>query len=369
MIKTNNLTEQLNAIAPACLGNKIMPILSCVKIESVGDDKINIVGSNLEMQIEMLADTEKQDDPVTFCIDADKLIKFSRSNKGQDLEIKKEYNNLIKRKDAGDKVVLKSLSRSVFNTLKSDVFPEMLVNLDGSVEVTLNASDFNHALNQVIYAVNTNDIRTYLQGVNFKIKKSVLTLKASDGHRLAMVYIDLDIDSDIEIECIIPIKTAQAMTKTFTNGDIELIINSSSMCVSDGVVKITGKNIDSKFPDMSRMLDDSRPNHALINTTELCSGIESVMMTTNDLTKGISITFDDDNINIKAENSDGEKSEVDIKCEYFGKKLSLGLNAEYLFQAAKKINGDLSINLSDERTMTLTTDNDNSTHLIMAMNL
>lgn len=362
MIKTKNLTKELNAIAPAVIGNKGMTILSCVKIDSVGDNKINIIGSNLEMQIEILADAEF-DNELSMCIDAEKLIKFSRSNKDIDLKITQS-------KTAGDKVVLKSNSTSTINTLKADTFPDMQVNLDNSVTVKLDAQDLNYAFNSVLYAVadKNKEARDFLTGVSFKISGSKLKLTGSDGSRLSTVEIDLDIDNDIDIECIIPVKTAQTMTKTFVNGEVELLINNSSMQVSDGVVKITGKNIDAKFPDFSKAFNVDRPNHALIDVSKLVAGIESVLLTTNDLSKGVKVTFGDNNINLIAENPEGEKSEVDIECEYFGKPISLGVNAEYLIQSIKKFKDEISINIADEKNLTITNDG-NAVHLLMSMNL
>ena len=107
-----------------------------------------------------------------------------------------------------------------------------------------------------------------------------------------------------------------------------------------------------------------------MDNKEFIGGIESVMITAREISRAIVLTFADNNIHVVAENQNGEISIADIECEYFGDDVEIGVNAEYLVQSAKKVDGNISVNLDNSaQNLTLTeVDNDKSaTHLIMQM--
>ncbi len=364
MIKTQNLSSTLNVLYPAVQGNKIMPILSCIKMESIEKKNIKLTSSNLEMQISVSVDA-KIDDNVNLCINYDKLNQFSRSNKDVDIEIL----------DAGkDKIKLKSNSTSTINTFPPNAYPDMVIDNENSINLELDTNEFQNALNSISYSAGINDIRPFLHGVNFELKNQILKLTCSDGHRLATTSIYVDCDYDLEISCVIPIKTAQTLAKTFSNkeGKLLLSINKNSFSANNETTNITGKNIDAVFPNFSKLFELERLNHAIVDNKLLINGIESVLITAREISTAIVLTFESDNIHVVAENQNGEISIADIKCIYTGNKIEFGLSANYLIESAKKINGDISINLDDDTKNITLIENGiehSAMHLIMQLKL
>lgn len=335
-VKSSELNSALSIISPVASGSgKVMPILGCVNLNMI-DDKLNIVASNLEMQISTSCFVEGSIEP--GCIDAEKMSKFAKAS-GNDGDV-----SIVIGSDK--KAVLRGKSRSTVNVLSTDDFPLMKIDFDKSVLVKLRASDLSLAFDSVLHCVAINDARSFLNGVNFKLSNGELYVVGSDGFRLSTIT--LPVNCNESIECIIPIKTAQTIAKTFKNCDIELILSKNALSVTDGMTTIIGKNIDSKYPDFSRQFNIERPNHVIVPRADFVSGIESVLLTATDVAKKMAITFSKDNINFVVSNQEGEQSEIDVKCDYSGKEFVFGANPDYILGSAKKIAGNINIHFADD---------------------
>jgi DNA polymerase-3 subunit beta len=354
-VKSSELNAALSLVAPVSAGaGKIMTILGCTKLDVI-DNKLNIVASNLEMQISTSCNVEG--DILSGCIDADKISKFTKAS-GNDVIVDITIGS-------DNKAVLKGKSRSTVNVLPANDFPEMKVDFNKSITVKMSASDLAFAFDNVSHCVAINDVRYYLNGINFKLSNGELTIVGSDGFRLSTVTIPVNCSESIE--CIIPLKTAQTIAKVFKNGDIDLVLSKNSLSVTDGETTIIGKNIDAKYPDFSRQFNIERPNHIIVNRADFVSGIESVLLTATDLVKKITITFSKDNIHFESSNSQGEKSEADISCDFSGKEFVFGANSDYVLASAKKIDGNIHIHFADDCSNFIMTEDSEAgaTHLLM----
>jgi len=359
-VKSSELNNILNLVKPVCSG-RVTPILGSIKLEII-DDKLVVVASNAEMQISTSCDVVlPYHDSNSGCIDADKLDKFVKAS-GNDVVVDITIGS-------DNKAVLKGKSRSTVNVFSVDDFPEMRVDLEKSIVVKLSASDLSLSFDSVNHCVAQNDVRSFLNGISFKLNNGDLTVVGSDGFRLSTITLPVNVSNDLSIDCIIPLKTAQTIAKTFKSGDIELSLNRSSLSVTDGETTIIGKNIDAKFPDFGKVLNVVRNNHIIVNRSDLVSGIESVLLTATDQVKRVSMIFTDNNINLVCRNSQGEQSEADVPCEYSGDDFLFGINADYLLASAKKIDGNVNINWLDTTSFIMTGSDESIVHLIMPINI
>lgn len=362
-VKNVDLGSALAVVSSACMGSgRIMPILGSVMIKSNNiNNKLLLTASNMEMQIETSCDAEIKGE-VDICMDADKLLKFTKAS---------EKESLIDITIGSDgKALLKGKSRSTINTLNASDFPEMKVDLDKSIVVKLSANDIALAFDSVNHCVAQNDARSFLNGISLKLSNGELTVVGSDGFRLSTITLPVNVSNDLSIDCIIPLKTAQTIAKSFKHGDIELRLNRSSLSVTDGETTIIGKNIDAKFPDFGKVLNVVRTHNASIERSEFVSAIDSVLLTATDQTKRIKMTIITNNINLVCSNSQGEKSEVDVSCEYKGEEFVFVANADYVLQSAKKVDGLLNLHWLDISNFIMTgIDEVGPTHLIMTIKI
>lgn len=338
-IKTNKLNNALSILSPVVSGE------SNIKIDVVDGNKLRLVASNNKIQIETICEAEIDGDIVSLCINADKLIKFSKSCSAEFIDI--DVKN--------GKALLKSNIKSSLNILSSSSFPEIKTNLENAVELKINAKLFDC----VRYACGNNDTRVFLNGISVSVANNMIRIMASDSFRSASL--SDPIYTDAKIECIIQSEAASILSKTFKD-EIDLALNKNSFSVTNGVTTITGKNIDAKYPIASfqNILNVERNNHVLIDSKLLLSAINSVTF----IDKDVLMTFDNNKIELSSRNKKGESSDIEIECEYDGDKITIGIISNYLTDTLRNIDGIAKISFADNKSLVVTINDSNAIHLI-----
>jgi DNA polymerase-3 subunit beta len=350
MIKTDQLNKVLPIIQPA-VSARTMPILGMIKVDALAD-RIKLTASNTEMQIETECDGSS-DRPVSFCIDADKIGRFSKSSNGSMISIAV--------KDG--KAELKSKSKSKLDTMPSEYFPTMDSNYSDSVRLSAQSLTVANAIESVAYAASDGDpSRTYLNGILFRVSNGELTLIASDGYRMAQLSIDVEGD---DIDCIIPKKTALTISKIFRSGDIDILLSRNSLSVFDGVTRLTGRCIDAKFPDFSRVIGCSTESID-IEINDFASAIDGAMLT-SPASGRVDLTARDGEISALSTNEAGESSSSSLPCSYSG-DVSISVNGRYMIDAIKKLPKIATAKISTGKAKFITlSGDDRSLHLVMGM--
>jgi len=353
MIKTDSLSPALAILSSAIPSKHGMTILQCVRIDS-DNGIVKLTGSNMEMQIdtEINAETKGQ---LKTCIDAKKLGDFVKVSGKQIID--------ITTKD--DKAILKAKSRSTIAILPYDNFPDLDVNLNDSITVTIPGKELARALSVVGSSVSVGDARFQLNGYGVVVNDGVLTIVGTNGCQLSIV--DIDVVSSGNIECIIPKATGLAIAKIFSDGDITMVISKNSLSVSDGVNRLIGRNIDAKYPKYDKIFDPVRED-LIIDKNELLSGIEAARLSSETSKNAVSFNIGTDALNILGYNSSGEESEIDINCQYSGSPMKIAFSAVYLSDVVKKIDGEVTISLHSSSALFLG-DNKKERHIVMPMRI
>jgi DNA polymerase-3 subunit beta len=349
MIKVENLGKSLSILSPS-LGKPSMPILACVRVRGE-DKKLYLSASNMEMQIDTVLDADVKGID-KFCIDASKLNQFAKLSGSSLIEIKHD----------GDKCALKAKSRATVNALSFDDFPNMKISMDGAVSVTVDAGELSRSLSHVVVSVANQDTRVFLNGLHCSIKGDQLVLTGSDGNRLSQSK--LTVTSSHDIECIIPKNTAIAISKTFNVGEIEIILSKNSITIDNGVTKLTGKNIEAKYPCFKKAIDLDRVDIES-NKSEFMSNIEAAAMNANPLYRGIAFDLTKNKISMSA-GSNGQESSIDMDVEYSGSPVNTAFCATFLTDGIKNFGENINISVCS-KNIVITGDNKSDISLIMSM--
>ena len=89
--------------------------------------------------------------------------------------------------------------------LPEEEFPP-LPKFEGAKTYTLKQAELKDALKKTSYAISTDETRYVLNGILCSFKEGKLTLVATDGRRLAMVDLEVEIAAGQEASVIIPAK-------------------------------------------------------------------------------------------------------------------------------------------------------------------
>ncbi|HXH69583.1 MAG TPA: hypothetical protein VNI60_04465, partial [Pyrinomonadaceae bacterium] len=158
VIKQGILKDELGFVQGIVEKKSTIPVLSNILIESVGENNIRIVGTDLDVTIrcEAEADIKKAG---SMCIQARKLFDIVRLLPDTDVHFTKDENEWVKLNCGKSNFRLAGVSR--------EQFPE--VPSFKSAPMKLSADIFNHFIHNTAFAITNEQSRFTLSGAKFMI--------------------------------------------------------------------------------------------------------------------------------------------------------------------------------------------------------
>jgi DNA polymerase-3 subunit beta len=315
------LKEELGFVQGIVEKKSTIPVLSNILIESVGENNIRIVGTDLDVTIR--CDTEAEIiRPGSMCIQARKLFDIVRLLDSGDVHFEKEENNWVRLRCGNSKFRLAGVSR--------DQFPE--VPIFKSAPLKLSAAVFNHFIHNTSFAITTEQSRFTLSGAKFMIANGVARMVTTDGHRLALIEKVIGESSQETIDSLIPRKALLELVKISreSKGDVSFGEDPNHIYFEvDGRLLITRK-LSGTFPNYEMVLPKDNDKLVKFDAEDMKNAIRRVALMADERTRSVKITIRDGEIEVGAQSSEeGEASEL-VPAEYSGESVSIGFNSQYL---------------------------------------
>src|SRR3712207_2474814 len=176
-ISRSALQKELGFVQGTIEKKNTIPALSNILIESVGENTIRILGTDLDVTLRCETEAEIKT-PGSMCVGARKLFEIARVLPEAPVSFRREENNWATVK----------CERSNFRIagVERESFPE--VPSFKSAPVRLPANIFKTFIDRTIFAITLEESRYTLSGAKFILNKSGARMVTTDGHRLA--YID-----------------------------------------------------------------------------------------------------------------------------------------------------------------------------------
>lgn len=137
------------------------------------------------------------------------------------------------------------------------------------------------AINQVVFAVATEDTRPVLTGVSAEIEGDTLTLAAADGFRLAVHKAPLAAPVEDRVEIIIPGRALLELSRLLVDLEepVEIAISSNKSQVlfrlknvpigdTTGQVEMVSQLLQGTFPNYRQLIPQSYSTRAVASTSE-----------------------------------------------------------------------------------------------------
>jgi DNA polymerase-3 subunit beta len=197
---------------------------------------------------------------------------------------------------------------------------------------------------------------------------------ATDGHRLAMCTLAINLDVTETTQIILPRKGVIELSKLLMDeeADIEVVIGSNHLRATTKDFTFTSKLVDGKFPDYERVLPKSVDKILLGSRQELRQAFSRTAILSNEKYRGVRLKLSNDNLEIVANNPEQEEAEEIVSVEYQGDGLEMGFNVGYLLDVLGVLRGDkIKLSLSDANSSALLeeSESDDSLYVVMPMRL
>jgi len=361
-----NLLSVLQTVGGVVEKRQTMPILGNVLFQ-VSENTLTVTASDLEIETRAKTELESSDaNQLAITLPAIKLINIVRSLPNG-LTISLDF-------EASRCTLTAGRSRFKLSTLPADDFPTMDL-----TQTDLSFSLSQHQLKQLIlhsgFAMASQDVRFYLNGMLFDINNNTLRVVATDGHRLSTCSTQLAMEGLPSTQAILPRKGVLELQKLMSDDDtlIEFSLAKNYLTVQLENIVFTCKLVDGRFPDYLRVIPTE--NNQFIQTDkELLRGLlQRASILSNDKFKGIRLVLSHNLLAVNASNSEQDESHEDMAIDYNGTEMEIGFNVNYIIDVLNSIQDDcVTLILKDASSSCLIetqTDACHCQHVIMPMRL
>ena len=320
-IKQSVLKEELGYIQGVVERKTTIPVLSNILIESLGENEIRIVGTDLDCTIRCDAEAEILK-AGAICIQARKLFDIVRALDHGDVHFKKEDNEWVTMKAGRASYRLAGVNR--------EQFPE--IPQFKSTPMKLAADTFAYFIRNTAFAITNEQSRFTLSGAKFIIGDGSAKMVTTDGHRLAYVERAID-DKEAVMDTLIPKKALLELIK-LSRGVGEVAFGEDPNHIyfeTEGRLLITRK-LSGQFPNYEMVMPKDNDRSVVFDLEEMRNAVRRMSLIADDRNRSIRLNVREGEIEVSAQSAEeGEGTEV-VQADYTGEEIQLGFNWQYLLE-------------------------------------
>jgi DNA polymerase-3 subunit beta len=299
------------------------PILEHALI-AVENGKVSAIASDIETQLRLPVIAQAEADG-EFTVPARKLAKILGS-----LNADQQVSLMLENEQAS---VRAGRSRFKLQTLPGGEFPVFEAQDKQSTSFALDATEFAELIERTYRAMATQDVRYYLNGLALQAKDSKLVAKATNGHRLAIML--LDIAPETEFSIIVPRDAVLRLQKIKIDAETVIVsIHETFAEFTFGDTVLSTKLVDGRFPDTDRVIPDyPEPMALTVESQALGDAIKRVALVTDDGKTGVTLAIDRESIGLSCRcRATNESAEDQVACES-GAEATVTVMPVYLLDA------------------------------------
>lgn len=288
---------------------------------------------------------------------------FVRSISGEMLTLSDENSNAtlsIKTDNAG--VELMMMDPQEFPKVKKP---------DPVGTFNLRASLLRRLISKTIFAAAKDESRPVFTGCCLEIKDDILTLVATNTHRIAIARQELQNHVE-DCSFIVPAESLRSiMFRIHPNEpDCEMIISYSQRYLTFMFenVYVSARLIEGQFPPYDRVIPKSSTTQVNVRTDKFKSAVEFIALMSKETEfNTIKLGFHDYKVELSSNSPEVGDAVNTVEVEHFGDDLDISFNVDYILDVLKVVEGDyVRIELSDKYSPAAFTDLKDNTYIYVA---
>jgi DNA polymerase III subunit beta len=322
-ISKNALQKELGFVQGIVERKNTIPALSNILIESVGENTIRFIGTDLDVTLRCETEADIKT-PGSMCVGARKLFEIARVLPDASVKFYKEENNWV----------TVTCERSNFRIagVERESFPEVPSFKTATVKIS--ASLFKTFIDRTIFAITLEESRYTLSGAKFILNKSGARMITTDGHRLAFIERkDLGAMAPEEgLDVLIPRKTLAELTKLMaaSEGEIGLGADENHIYFEVGPRLLISRTLAGQFPNYEMVMPKGNDRKAEFDSAVLGQAIRRVALMADDRSHSIRLHLVPGNLHISSQTAEEGEARESVTTEYVGDETEIGFNAAYL---------------------------------------
>lgn len=370
IVKVNRgeFLKKLRTVEKAVTENKIKPIISCVYLETKGDN-LFFCGTNLELTItsEMECEVLEQGKIVFQPQLIDEYVK----ELSDDIIMLKETDSVL--------VIETSDSSSEFALMNADEFPMLANKENGSRNrcFTVPSRELLEIFEKVKFSASGTADNLSINCIRLDMQDGVARFVSTDTYRLT--YLMKEVESDSNIQVSIPLNTVEAITKLLKSEDlkdIEISMKENQIYFISDNTEIVSRTIELPFPNYGGILGTAQYNKKmLVKSDELMKVLRRIQIfvrANTDSKFGAVFEFSENNMMVRGVSSIAKIKE-DLAINYTGEPLKISLNVKFLIEFLQNFEkeSDIIVELKESSSSVriASVDNENYIYVVMPLAL
>ena len=344
-VDRETLLRPLQQVIGVVERRQTLPVLGNLLILANADG-LKITATDLEVEIQARVDVDIQE-AGEITLPARKLVDICKAlpeNASIQVTIKDQKAQIRSGK-----------SRFTLATLPAADFP-LVDSIKGECSFSIPQSRLRELIERTQFSMAQQDVRYYLNGLMLEITKGRLRAVATDGHRLALCDMPVDIKINQARQVIVPRKGIQELLRLLESNDesVQVDVGSNHIGISSADIRFISKLVDGRFPDYDRVVPKGGDKLVLADRELLRQALSRTSILSNEKYRGIRLNLEKNIIKIQAHNPEQEEADEEFEVDYQGAGLEIGFNVTYLLDVLSSVRSDnIEITLSDSNSSCL----------------
>ncbi|WP_054743207.1 DNA polymerase III subunit beta [Cellulosilyticum ruminicola] len=324
------LLNSINTVLKACSTKTTMPILECILLQA-SNNKLTLVGNNLELGIESTIDAEVIIEGY-IALEAKIFSEIIRKMPGEIVEISSDDHFMTSIVSEKSKFQIAGQSGKDFPGLPS---------VEKTNSCTVSQLVLKDMIRQTIFSVAQDETRPILTGEMLQIKDNSLNLVSVDGYRISYRKTTLSIENT-DVEVVIPGKTLVEINKILSSEEEQVTIyfEDKHVLFDLGDSKVVSRLLEGEFLKYEQVFSSDYETQIVVDRKNLLMSIERAALISREGKKNpIKLEMDGDKVIITSNAELGTvREELDVELE--GKEITIAFNPKYLIDSLKAIDDD-----------------------------
>lgn len=333
IVNSIDLNDAISKVSKALPVREIAPVLECIKI-TAENDKLTLYATDKDLAIEKTIDANVIVGGSTL-IPGRVTAEYIRNIAAAENEISLETT------DENRMIISGSGSECSVSTLDVEDYPES-EQVDEQNYFTIQEVNLKEIINNVIFAVATDDSRPMLKGVYFEANEYVLTAVATDGYRFAMSKKALEAKSEY-INATVPSRSLSELSKLLGDSEnlLRVYVEKNYLTVSLANTKLlTRLLVSGTYIRYDNIIPRDFVSTLLVNKENLERSLNTAsIMSRGEKNNLVVLNIEEYNMTISSTSQYGTAKE-NVGISLTGKDIRCAYNAKYINDCLKVINAD-----------------------------
>lgn len=334
---SNGLQQVLNIVGT----RSTRPILQNVLIE-VKEDYVTLTTTNLDTGIrcQIKADVSTQG---SITLPVRKLATIVRQLPKEEVLVEIGENNLAQINSGGSNFKIMGITAEEFPALPK---------FENRNTFELSQTAVVNMLKSVSYAQSNDENRYILNSVYFKFEDGKLTLVATDGRRLALTSIDLEIGDDDVGNLILPAKTVAELERLVDKGEklkisfddrqvaFEINLDESGESGLVDHIYLVSKVVEGNYPNYEQVIPRETEHRVKVERELMLDCVNRAALVTSDKSNSVNLKMSKNLLEISASSPEYGESHESMAITYDGPEVQVSFNPNFLMEPLKALTKD-----------------------------